>query len=312
MGYNHPHDKAKQRFIMRRGAFDMRGRLIVSSATTLTAFVLLVSGFGGTLAYESYRQSGGSCAECHLGFLHEGPLHERHVNMTHNCLLCHNVEGDVPKTFTSGDPEGEGCRGCHGVDNGSEHGWGIGLVVHHVNAGAPPDQSGRTCFNCHGDALPGHESETPVYYLRGDVNVKDPCSAMLPDGEDYNGDGRGLDNDGDLVYDMNDSDCTSAGVEDGPSQALSVRLLSISPNPVAAGGADIQYSLATASDVDVSIYTAAGQLVLRRQYSGLSPGRHAFRFRGQDPAGRSLPSGVYTVRIESEHSAVQGKVVLLH
>jgi hypothetical protein len=290
----------------------MRRKFLFSQATTLTALVFLMTGVDGTLAYESYRQSGGSCAECHPGFLEEGPQHQRHLNMTSECALCHRTGGDVPKTFTSGDPEGQGCRGCHGVDNGMEFGWGAGLVAFHINAGAPPDESGRICTDCHGDGPPpGPESGVPVYYLRGDVNVKDPCSAMLPDGEDYSGDGHGLDNDGDLVYDMSDSDCSSSGVEDGLAQTLSVRLLSISPNPMAVAGTDIRYSLASASDVEVSIYTAAGRLVLRSQYSSLSPGRHAFRFRGQDPAGRSLPSGVYTVRIESQHSAVQGKVILL-
>lgn len=290
----------------------MKWKLLLFSATSLTALVLLMTGTAGILAYESYRQSGGSCAECHPGFLDEGPQHQRHLNMTDECSLCHSTGGDVPKTFTSGDPEGQGCRGCHGVDNGMEFGWGAGLVAFHINAGVPPDNSGRICTDCHGDdPPPGPESGVPVYYLRADVNVKDPCSAALPDGEDYDSNGTGLDNDGDLVYDMSDSDCSSSGVEDDLAQALSLRLLSISPNPMAARGTDIQYSLATASDVDVSIYTAAGQLVLRKQYSGLSPGRHGFRFRGQDPAGRWLPSGVYTVRIESDHSAVQGKVILL-
>jgi len=44
-----------------------------------------------------------------------------------------------------------------------------------------------------------------AYYLRGDVNVKEPCNS---DGsEDWNNDTIGLDNDGDLLYDGNDPDC---------------------------------------------------------------------------------------------------------
>jgi VCBS repeat-containing protein len=152
------------------------------------------------------------------GFDGRGPLHDMHVGqITGTCNLCHISTGDVPFTYTSGDPQGQGCRGCHGVDNGTLVNWGAGLRAHHAKAGAPADQTGLLCASCHSaDPAPSPESTVPVYYARSDVNAKDPCNA---DGtEDWGSlspfdptlpDGLGLDNDGDLVYDGADSDCAA-------------------------------------------------------------------------------------------------------
>lgn len=290
-----------------------RSLLLILGVTSM----VLLAWSNTAMAYDQYRLAGGqaSCRDCHPRF-QNGPgdlLHDMHTQMTEECLLCHRQIGDVPKTWTSGAAGGQGCRGCHGVDNGTEFNWGAGLRAHHANAGAPPDQNGLFCSDCHGDdPPPSPESTTPVYYLRADVNVMDPCVSMLPDGEDYSSDGQGLDNDGDLVYDENDSDCSSSGIGDGPAnQPLALSLISIAPNPVTARGTDVFYSLPTGSDVTIGVYDMSGRLVRSRVYTGLSPGRQIFHFDGKDVGGRPLPSGVYMIRLETRESVVRGRTTLI-
>jgi hypothetical protein len=168
-------------------------------ALLLTPTLLLLYPATG-MTYSRYNGTPG-CDDCHPGFVNRGPLHQAvHVgnqNMTNTCDLCHTSTGDNPQTNSSGG--GVGCSGCHD---------GPGLRAHHANAGAPADQWGLRCSDCHGsDPQPVAESTVPQYYLRGDVNVKDPCSGSGAGSEDYDGDNKGLDNDGELVYDGNDPDC---------------------------------------------------------------------------------------------------------
>jgi len=191
-------------------------------STLAIPFALLLVSAPAAFAYDAYRMSGSAsdCWECHPTFRSEGALHALHVGssrMTNTCLLCHTVVEDVPRIWTSGAAGGQGCRGCHGRDNGSEFGWGAGLRKHHANAGAPADANGQFCVDCHtaDDPVPLGEDTLPAYYMRADVNVSAPCeTAIAVGGEDYNGDGLGLDNDGDLVYDANDSDCGSSTAAD--------------------------------------------------------------------------------------------------
>jgi len=87
-------------------------------------------------------------------------------------------------------------------------------VDHHTNAGAPADGNGLFCKDCHPDPVLLGEDSLPPYYTRADVNVKEPCDGLTSGpGEDYAGDGTGLDNDGDLLYDTNDPDCGAVQIE---------------------------------------------------------------------------------------------------
>jgi hypothetical protein len=171
--------------------------------------LLSASGFG----YSRYNGDP-SCDDCHPGFIDRGPLHDLHVGgsqMTPTCSLCHTTTGDNPCTYQSGAAGGQGCRGCHGVDNATTFGWAAGLREHHAQAGAPADGNGLFCVDCHGgDPSPSPESVLPVYYSRPDVAVNDPCVVpSASNGEDWDGDNQGLDNDGDLIYDDSDSDCVA-------------------------------------------------------------------------------------------------------
>lgn len=168
----------------------------------VTACVLVLGTVTPSAAYVRYNGSP-SCDDCHPGFVKRGPLHKDvHVgsqNMTSNCQLCHVSTGDNTELATSG--VGLGCIGCHD---------GPGLRAHHANANVPPDANGQRCVDCHaGDPAPAPENEVPPHYARADVRVNNPCGSTGPGGEDWNGDGIGLDNDGDLLVDDADGDCVT-------------------------------------------------------------------------------------------------------
>jgi len=47
------------------------------------------------------------------------------------------------------------------------------------------------------------------------VALSDPCKTNPAEGgEDWDGDGKGLDNDGDTLYDANDTDCAPTSIEE--------------------------------------------------------------------------------------------------
>ena len=266
-------------------------------------------------SYEKYRlDQGASCSDCHPGFLDRGPLHDLHQGsnqMTNECGLCHISPGDIPFTYTSGDPNGEGCRGCHGRDNGTSLRWGAGLRLHHANAGVPADSDGLFCVDCHfNDPTPLPEDTLPVYYGRPDVNISDPCATMVPGGEDWDGDGEGHDNDGDLDYESDDSDCGPTDVPiASPARPGGVVLLSIAPNPAELGPTRVEYRIETRSDVSIGVYDAQGRLVYEKTELDRSRGVHTFVFAGRDRNGRPLAAGVYFVRIFAHRASATGRVV---
>ena len=189
-----------------RGA--RRPALALLAATVWGVAPVLFPAAARALPYYRY-----GCGDCHPGFVGEGPLHEMHVGptaITNECMLCHweePVAGDVVYTFRSGIEGGQGCRGCHGRDPGTPGGWGSGIQALHDAV------LGGICVTCHESPAPLlAESVPPVYYGRPDVALTNPCGAdPRTGGEDWNGDGRGLDNDGDGFYDEADSDCVPMG-----------------------------------------------------------------------------------------------------
>ncbi len=188
-------------------------------------------------AYESYHNPAtpgmGYCAECHPGFVggQSSPTHALHTGgtdpITTTCTLCHTGSGrDNPLTSWSGGGTGAnlGCAGCHGLDYGEtiqanyrgfptlgQHKQsGYGLRRHHARKNV------TICATCHtNDVAPYGENVvntglgfTTHYYNRTDVGLRglplNPCNnedSLNPS------DGKGLDNDGDGVYDTEDPDC---------------------------------------------------------------------------------------------------------
>ncbi len=114
------------------------------------------------------------------------------------------------------------CVGCHGrqedrgtvptdcVDSQSTGpcGDGAGLRQHHQRAGI------TVCSGCHSDAVPANftpvgESVLPPYYFTPDAaHPLKPTNSCNPNGEeDFDGTTEGLDNDGNLLYDLADPNC---------------------------------------------------------------------------------------------------------
>jgi len=119
--------------------------------------------------------------------------------MDADCGNCHIQNGDA--TLMNDSRNGFGCLGCHGrVDDGAVR--GRGLRQHHRVTGA------STCSGCHDSPeAPLPESVAPPYYGGPLTRVDDPCNSSPATLEDWSGDGVGLDNDGDNLYDGNDPDC---------------------------------------------------------------------------------------------------------
>ncbi len=174
------------------------------------------------MAYERYNDG---CHVCHGSFWDAtspqgttfpgGSKHTMHANfMSPNCSLCHR-DGDDWNPYlgwSNGSVHNPpvGCTGCHGRDYGPGVGHsGVGLRAHHAFAGV------TVCASCHTqDPSPLPESVTPIYYGTADTGVDDPCNAAPDFLENWSvGDTTGLDNDGDGLYDEDDSDCHPGDID---------------------------------------------------------------------------------------------------
>lgn len=298
---------------------------------------VLLLGNRSSIAYEQFSQDGGdatNCGACHGDFRSSsyislsdgtnwGNLHNLHRNtmLSGDCDACHLDDDEFPVLLSS-SAGGNGlapisCAGCHG--NEEDHseanpdwpqsGYGAGLRQHHYNAGV------TNCANCHQDAVPANftpvgEGALPTYYADpGTGHPMMPTDACNQDSsEDFAGSPAGLDNDGDLVYDGADSDCTATATPDRPAeQAL---LIQNYPNPFNPETV-IHYSLSNPGWARLQVYTVTGELV-----STLVDGHHeraetyTIHWRGQDDGGKPVASGVYFYRLETADSWETKKMVL--
>lgn len=144
------------------------------------------------MAYSSF----GQCKSCHNNFRSGSPsIHDRHTSVVNSCFDCHESAWNSPATNSSGNYANYSCNGCHPK---------AGLATHHVNAGQ------TVCNDCHDDVIGtlAGEQVLPYFYTEGRSSLVNTCRRNAANGgEDLDGDGFGLDNDGDLLYDVDDSDC---------------------------------------------------------------------------------------------------------
>jgi hypothetical protein len=99
----------------------------------------------------------------------------------------------------------------------------------------------------------------------------------------------------------------SAGVRDvSASTALGPAI----PNPFR-DGTTISYSLATASDVNISIYSVTGQLVATLADGWVESGEHTVWWSGVDAAGASVSKGVYFCKMRAAGYSGTTKIVLM-
>jgi hypothetical protein len=98
---------------------------------------------------------------------------------------------------------------------------------------------------------------------------------------------------------------TAAG--DSP---VSTELRANHPNPFNPS-TTIEYSLATAGNVRITVFDPAGRQVRALVDRGEGRGAHSVNFDGRDDRGQPLASGVYLCRLESGGATLTRKMVLL-
>jgi hypothetical protein len=196
----------------------------------------------GTVLFDDLSTSSGTystCRSCHGEFVGKPyvaftdgqtwtpDLHDVHRNIMLNfdCNTCHKGNTFFPVFIGSSNGgtglPGVGCLGCHGREEDKGHdtissGRAAGLNQHHHRSGV------TECAKCHSDADPANykpvgENVHPAYFFTPDAahpaKPTDPCTSS----ELFVSLVQGLDNDGDLNYELNDSDCQRAA----PAPALS-------------------------------------------------------------------------------------------
>ena len=196
------------------------------TALTFRVFLLTLVFASSSFAYQRYSDG---CKNCHEPFSNSfsaipnntwpSGKHNIHLNdmVDMVCDACHSTgDGWSPFLDRSNGTDnlpGAGCSGCHGRYYGPVAGYrSVGLRLHHKNAGI------TICGSCHDDPGVLQEMVMAPYYGKPTVNITEPCNG---DGsENWTSDGRGLDNDGDLNYDGNNSDCIGPPHYWEPAQSL--------------------------------------------------------------------------------------------
>jgi hypothetical protein len=236
----------------------------------LIGFAVFVLAAGAATAYEWYDDSASDdeCSSCHGGFRDspytslkpgEGSwgddLHDIHRNDmlggSGECRTCHGGLGgsrSPVSLYTSDGGTGLpaiGCVGCHGRDEGSGTVTGTGLRQHHYRTGT------TVCVDCHSDSNPANattvgEDVVPPYY--GSPNhpaPTDPCNQAPGYNEgSYAATDLGLDNDGDDVYDENDTDCGGASAPPGETSGSTLNPLLITAHNAGAGNMTLGFETA--------------------------------------------------------------------
>ena len=193
------------------GAVNVRRVLV---GLILTALALSLP--SQAMAYGEYEEG---CNTCHGPFYtsakYQSPnggalwpasvhdVHRQAAYMGTECGMCHGSGGFFTwKSYGAAGLTGYGCSGCHGqIVKGVPKGFG--LRARHLWAGD------KVCLDCHkDDGAPAPESTLPYYYGHSVTKAKSSCNDDAPVfSEDFSGNGQGLDNDGDGVYDLADPDC---------------------------------------------------------------------------------------------------------
>ena len=241
-------------------------RFKVRSVPYLFVFlmILLAAGYSA-LAWENYSttRDDGNCATCHGNFrsspyvsLKDGvswgdDLHDVHRNemVDGDCNACHDASRFPDPIATSIGGIGWpaiGCTGCHGraedASGAGTEGYSAGLRQRHFRAGE------TVCVNCHADSNPvnmtpaGEEVLPPYYALIGNhlSQPTDPCNPNLTE-ENYAAATIGLDNDGDDVYDMADTDCSGVSATPGESSGDTMLPLLMTAHDTAGGTLTLSY-----------------------------------------------------------------------
>jgi hypothetical protein len=159
----------------------------MKKAVPVFLFAVLIAVFGFQARSADAYPNAGTCATCHTFGSSGSTFHQGHLNMglPDSCLTCHNTApGDNPDTAN--------CAICH---------FAPGLPLHHDNAGV-----GANCVSCH-EGTPVPENTPVPGYATLTAATLDPCNGSE---ERFTSFTISLDNDGDLLYDGDDTDCQAA------------------------------------------------------------------------------------------------------
>ncbi len=88
------------------------------------------------------------------------------------------------------------------------------------------------------------------------------------------------------------------------------RLLANTPNPFTKQ-TSINYSLATPTDVNITISALNGQTVLAENFSNQANGAHAFLWDGKDAHGANVNTGIYLVALTTSNCQRRTKMLLI-
>lgn len=305
----------------------------LASIVILFAIALIIP--ASSSAYTQYSQNGDDtyCASCHGDFRSNaytspvddqvwGNIHNLHRStmLSGDCDACHLSSGRFPTMMDESaggsglDPIG--CVGCHGraEDNVAGNpsfpfGFGAGLRQHHTNAGEDD------CLGCHDDADPANytpvgEQVLPPYYANpGTGHDMMPKASCNDDGsEHFAGATIGLDNDGDLEYDMADAGCDLSAV---PVSHASGSLMQNHPNPFNPS-TKIQYVMDHPGHALLQVFALNGERVKTLVDADHDQATtYTVAWNGQAEDGRVLPSGTYFYRLQSPAGVEMKKMILL-
>jgi hypothetical protein len=100
------------------------------------------------------------------------------------------------------------------------------------------------------------------------------------------------------------------GVADSPPVAGAFHFFQTRPNPVRARSR-VVFDLPRASRVALSIFDVSGRAVQRWDYGLLPAGRQERTWNAVDGGGRTLPGGVYFLRLDTDRERAVHKVLVL-
>jgi hypothetical protein len=104
-------------------------------------------------------------------------------------------------------------------------------------------------------------------------------------------------------------DSVPPGISD-ESLGARARLLAPAPNPFG-GGTTINFELASDGPVELTVHDVSGRLVRRLETGPRPAGRHVVRWDGTDAHGRTVPAGVYFVRLSAGGAVSIGRLTLV-
>jgi hypothetical protein len=250
--------------------------VILFCIIVLMAFTFFVPRAESYQLYSTNTGDQGSCATCHGAYLATieyssssdetnwgQDLHDGHKGMmADDCDGCHDGVGTIDDQVNLGSSlDGISCVGCHGGDEdiGNDSispGRGAGLRQHHFNSGVV------VCIICHSDSDPlsyppvGEDVQPPFYFIPDSLHPHKPTDSCNWNKTENVFGLSGLDNDGDGVYDTDDSDCPDCFTYDldcdGDVDIVDIMLVASRWNTnLGDTNYDAQYDLDDDGDIDI-------------------------------------------------------------